>query len=319
MPILGSGESDRALKRRIRRDTHLLRELDSLDPTQVVREGRQEEVLSAMSAANVRIEATEKELARRRHIAWSEAAPLRRALREAEEEKAAKAAERASARRAFAALRYFAPPELEGAKLDPGRLSRDEGDELLTLVRQRQDGGLDESERERFGVLLGKAAGDEGLFARAARERALIERHTALAAEERAATLPEHTYSGRGLAVLPGYLLDWLEDPEDGSLTVADVGVLATLLLSFASRRPLVPGAYFVEEEGATMLVCPGALDDFRFLPATNPDVDDPDLSGRVRERAAVRFLALNEWFLVSSVEGRLTIRLGPRAREVGH
>ena len=132
-------------------------------------------------------------------------------------------------------------------------------------------------------------------------------------AEERAAALPERTYSGRGLAVLPSYLLDWLADTEDGSLTVADVGVLATLLLSFASRRPLVPGAYFTEED---VLVCP--CDDFRLLPALNPDVDDPGLSGRVRERVALGFLALNGWFRISSEGGALTIRLGPRARELG-
>ena len=62
------------------------------------------------------------------------------------------------------------------------------------------------------------------------------------------------------------------------------------------------------------MLVCPGTREDFRFLPSANPDVDDSDLSGHVRERAALRYLALNEWFQVANEGGRLTIRLGPRA-----
>lgn len=311
-----AGKSERALKRTIRQARKTWAQAEAQPASVVVQQGRQDEVLAAMAEAADTIERAEGELRRRRFEAHVEAAPLRRRIRDEAEAREGRRRKSQAARDALSALRYSPPPEVEGVPLDPTRLSEAEGAELLALVQARQKGTLTGADLERVGELLGIAAGNTGLFQEKARERELREKEEALAEAERTASLPEQTATGKGLAVLPSYLVPWLQNPEEGGLTVADVGVLATLLLSFSNRTPLVVGGRFEEEDGEAILVVP---EDFRLLPAANPQsAHELGTSGRVREANSLAFLRLNDFFAVEKEGGSLRIRLGARAKALG-
>jgi hypothetical protein len=55
--------------------------------------------------------------------------------------------------------------------------------------------------------------------------------------------MPLRTYSGKGACHLPGFLHLWLMDARPDTLTVTDVGVLATILFAAADGYGASPEA----------------------------------------------------------------------------
>ena len=138
-------------------------------------------------------------------------------------------------------------PELKGETLQPERLSEAEGKELLGFIKRRRAHGdpgiepLDAKEERRFEKLAGKAAGDEGLFARKRKERETQEKIAAASEEFRIAALPRRLeYAEPGSIALPRHLFDWLENPATGSLDLPTLGALVGLLFSFENQKSIL-------------------------------------------------------------------------------
>jgi hypothetical protein len=286
--------SDRKLRKKVREANETFDRLDA--------SGASREVVEGMEAALQVIEAGNRELRQRRQRAVIDALPARRRLRDELEARAARRAELKPAKDAIAALRFAAPPEVQGTPLDPRRLSHEEGVELLALVRSEEPTA---EERERFEELLGMLAGNPDLFDQARRERELA----AKANELERPKLPERIYRGRGFAVLPSYVLDWLIGSKDGRWTAADIGALAVFALSFANRTAPFPGSHFEDD----VLVVPRGLDGLVLPEGANPGAVDYDASGHVRFRVALDTLARNGWVAVETSGAGLRIREGER------
>ena len=236
---------------------------------------------------------------------------------------------RSDAEKAVYALRnVLVPPELNGEKLDPKKLSDDEGTELRDFIKRKLDGRrdypnmepLDAKEETRFAQLAGKAAGDEGLFARKREERETQEKIAAAKEKLRIATLPRRLeYAEPGSIALPRFVFDWLQNPATGSLDLPILGALVGLLFSFENQKPIIAGAVFEKRDDEIVLVCSGPFDQQRFTRAVNPNegVDDFGSTGRVKAPATLRYLIHNTWLRGAQEEGKFTIRLGPRAKKM--
>jgi hypothetical protein len=294
--------SDRELRRRVRKADERFAALDASPEAS-------REVVEEMETALQVIEAGSTELRRRRTQEVIAALPARRRLRDELDAQDARRRELKPARDAVAALRYSVPPEVQGRILDPTKLSHAEGKELLALVRLRSDGGLSADEQERFGELLGAMTGNADLFAQARRERELAAKAAQAAEQEQAQAIPERTYRGRGLAVLPPFLLDWVAESRDGRFVAADLGALALLLLALENHRAPFPGSYF---DGETLVV-PGGVAGLVLPPGANPGVEEYDASGCVRFPIALDTLVRNRLVSVSTSEEGL--RIGPGER----
>ena len=133
---------------------------------------------------------------------------------------------RSDAAKAVCSLRNtIVPPELKGETLKPERLAEAEGTELRAFIKRKRAHGnpgiepLDAKEERHFETLVGKAAGDERLFARKHKEREAQEKVAAASDELRIASLPRRLeYAEPGSIALPRFVFDWLQNPEAGSL-----------------------------------------------------------------------------------------------------
>jgi hypothetical protein len=93
---------------------------------------------------------------------------------------------------------------------------------------------------------------------------------------------------------------------------VTEVGLLATLLLSFENRVPIVKSGQFVEESGELVLVCPSEI---KLVNRTEGSVHDAN--GGVNVSASLVVLARNGWLELERSGGEIRIRLGRRAKEL--
>lgn len=212
------------------------------------------------------------------------------------------------ARTAATKLRAFAHPELAGTTLNVSRLSEGEGKELLELVEARYQGSLSDRKERRYRALIGKLAGDPGLFERSRKAREAEAAEAEAAERARLDAIPLRRFEGKGGAYLPGYLLDWLLGAEEGSFAVVDVAVLAVIVLGLEHGRSPFARSEFVD--GAIVL---DNSTGFAFLPCMNPDGE----LGERRVRDAVVFLAGNDWLDIGKLGGRTSIGLGSRARKL--
>lgn len=256
------------------------------------------------------VNAAEAEIGRRQFRSNQDLAWARRERREREERR-----RQPSPLSAVARLLHTsgAPPEITGLALDPDNLQGDEADELLALTQARAKGALDDEGWARWEVLLGRAVGDSGLFPRKRRERQQAAEQAALVQAEREAALPERTVTGRGLAVLPQSLFEELVDRRPDTLSIADVGVLAAVVLSIEGRIPLLPNSRMengvLVVDGVDQLALPGYL---------NADGrDDVGSPGRIRVRPAVDMLHRGGWLQLDTSRGDLRITIGERLKEV--
>ena len=204
--------------------------------------------------------------------------------------------------------------------------SEAEGTELRDFIKRKRSHGdpgiepLDAKEERRFEKLVGKAAEDEGLFARKRREREEQEKIAAVNEELRIAALPRRLeYAEPGSIALPRHVFDWLQNPATGSLDLPMLGALAGLLFSFENQKPILYAAVFEERDGELVLVCSEPFDRLRFLHAVNPNDgrDDFGTSGRVKAQPTLRYLMENKWLAAAPDGGKFTIRLGERARRL--
>lgn len=209
-----------------------------------------------------------------------------------------------SARKAANRLLSFADPELVGARLDTSRLSEQEGDDLLGLVEDRIAGTLTERKRKRFERLVGKLAGEPGLYERKRAEREAIEAEGRDAERARRDALPLRRFEGKGGAYLPAAIHASLTDPRPGTLTVTDAGVLAAVLLGFENGEPPFLGATI--EAGTIVL---DGAHGFQLRPGMGDDC-----TGASRVRDSIAYLAELRWLTLSVEAGATRIGLGERA-----
>jgi hypothetical protein len=312
--------SSKALKTRLADAERTLGQIEEADAAEVVRSGRAERVLQEMDQALETIAATKTELDARSPKTFLENAPLIGENR--------RRSERKSQHPASGPLNYVArtldPPELQGCNLNPARLSDEEGEELKALVdklgksvRGEPDAdSLTDTEQARYERLAGKAAGDERIFEHRRRKKEVQKKMAAIKEQQRVDALPKRPrWEEQGSVTLPRYVFEWLENSHDG-WTVADIGMLVTLLGMFENRSTaIIRGSRFEEEDGDLVLVVLGGWDAFRFAPGRNGNPLTMD-SGSVRERSALGTLARNGWFEGTVAGLELRIRLGPRARK---
>jgi hypothetical protein len=88
------------------------------------------------------------------------------------------------------------------------------------------------------------AAGDVGLFERKRRDKAAKAKLGELKEERRVQALPKRPIYGEpGSIELPRYVFSWLvaeNNRDGGSWGVSEVGMLATILLSFENQIPIL-------------------------------------------------------------------------------
>jgi hypothetical protein len=119
---------------------------------------------------------------------------------------------------------------------------------------------LTSAETRSYERLVGKTAGDERLFERKRRD-ASATKFAELKEERRVASLPRRpVYAEPGSIELPRFVFQWLlaDSNRDGaSWGVTEVGLLATILLSFENRQSVIQNGQFVERDGELTLVAP--------------------------------------------------------------
>jgi hypothetical protein len=175
--------SDKQLERQVRDADRVLARLPDRAP-----DGREAaRLLPVLERASQTRQAATDELARREHERTraeqeERLAPLRRA-----QQRAARQAGRSVQLRALDEVAPLAYPEIAGMTLVATRLTVEEGENLLRLARRRIDGEepLSEDEIATYETLVGRAAGDDDLFARRRTERHEEEKLAALQAAER--------------------------------------------------------------------------------------------------------------------------------------
>jgi hypothetical protein len=92
--------------------------------------------------------------------------------------------------------------------------------------------------------------------------------------------------------------------------------LLATILLSFENRVPILKGGRFVETDGELTLVAPqGTGTEITLVNRVQGSVHDGN--GGVRVWGSLVTLARNGWFEVAQTVGETRVRLGKRAKEL--
>jgi hypothetical protein len=291
-----SGLSDRSLRSRIKQARKDFHKLEKRPVTQ--------EVIEEMQKQTDRVTAAEKELRTRQYGRFAEQLPsyraLKRARRDKVESRASETVEHAAARKALGMT--GGPP---GARVDPTRLSREQGEELFAIARKLFAQGLSDEEEARRRALICVAANDPDLFERDARERALREKEAKIRDEQRIDSVPERAYTGRGLAVLPPYLAGWLLDGKESSLDVFKLGVLSGILLGLENHLPTLIGARIDDLDGEAVMVAP-----------SQPLRLDPQAGSRAVGHA-VDYLAQNELLSVERGPEGLRIAAGERIKNL--
>jgi hypothetical protein len=320
--------SNRDLKRRARSAARTIQKLDSLDAAVVVREGRTDETLQKMASALETSEQVEAELQRRARAQDEfdrEQAPFRVERWERGESKRKKAA-RVEA--VLGGVVRFGHAELAGETLAGNRLSDKELEELDELVRIKRalSRGVPDAEElttaetRTYERLVGKAAGDPQLFERKRRDGAAKAKLGELKEERRVASLPKRpVYAEPGSIELPRYVFQWLlaESNRDGAnWGVSEIGLLATILLSFENRQSVIQNGQFVEHDGELTLVAPwGTGSEIKLVNRVQGSVHDGN--GGVKVRASLATLTRNGWLEVEQSVDEIRIRLGERAKKL--
>jgi hypothetical protein len=250
-----------------------------------------------------------------------EQAPLRIARWESGEAKAKQAAKITGV---LAPVAQFGHWELQGETLAGDRLSETELDELVELVRRkralargRPDAEeLTDAETRTYERLVGKAAGDPQMFERKRSDKAAHAKLAELKEERRVASLPRRpVYAEPGSIELPRSVFQFLTAASNHSgqhWGVTEVGLLATILLSFENRVPIVKSGQFVEESGELVLVCPSEI-----KPVNRVEGSSVDANGGLNVQGSLVTLARNGWLELERSGGEIRIRLGRRAKEL--
>jgi hypothetical protein len=182
---------------------------------------------------------------------------------------------------------------------------------------------LTDDETATWERLLGKAAGDEGLFERKRRDAQAKANIAALTEQRRLANLPKRPLCAEpGSVSLPEYVChSWLVDygALQGDWTLMDVGLLVAILGAFSNDEAsvFVNGAFDGEGDERTLVVPAGIGSGVRMHGQIAGEPSDPESSGFIRVRSALKVLARNRWFEVEQTVGELRIRLGERARRL--
>jgi hypothetical protein len=138
--------------------------------------------------------------------------------------------------------------------------------------------------------------------------------------ERRVSQLPGRpVFAEPGSIELPRYVFQWLladSNRDGGSWGVTEVGLLATILLSFENQTPILKGGEFVEKDGELTLVAPyGTGSEVRLANRVEGSVHDG--AGGVRVRASVVALHRNQWLVVEQTVSEIRIHLGAHAKEL--
>ncbi len=315
--------SDKELRRTAERASQTIAEIEAADPSEVVRSGQADEVLSRLEHAIDTVELAEEELAGRRHRSLPERLGFARALERGKRQV------HPAAKWLDVARRYSAP-ELRGETLVASQLSDDDAAELEKLVRRKREIVNDEhappftdDEKRHWESLLGRAAGDSELFEKKRRDAQARVKLAELQDERKAAGLQRQPLLAEpGSVQLPRILFRWLTGDsarETGAITLTDIGVLYGVLACFQNDdASLFPNARFEGDADARTLVVPAGIGaDLRTHGQTAGSPHDASGSGHVRLRPALAVLALNGWLEVEQTVGELRIRLGERARKL--
>jgi hypothetical protein len=138
--------------------------------------------------------------------------------------------------------------------------------------------------------------------------------------ERRVASLPKRPiYAEPGSIEIPKYVFSWLlaESNRDGaSWGATEVGLLATILLSFENRQSVIQNGEFVEEDGELTLVAPwGTGSEVKLVNSVQGSVHDGN--GGVRVWGSLATLTRNGWLEVEQSVDEVRIRLGKNAKEL--
>lgn len=316
-------QSDNQLQRSVADARKLVDELAAVKPAaHELRAGKGDPVLAQMKAAADTVRAGEAELKRRREQSVELVGhTLRLRARQAMEQRRKKPH---PAKDVLANVSGFAHSELVGWTPDIDRLTHEEGEELVALVRQKWAASGDQSgaeplnakQEKRYERLLGKVAGDEHLF-REKRKQAEEQAKIAEAKEElRLAALPPRAkWAEPGSVELPRYVFQFLSSARKGrgTFSIADLGMLAAMLGMFWNEETLFIGGHFIREGDEPVLIL--REEELRFPTPLGGSAMVSDGSGFVRERAALRVLARNGFFQVERNGSDIRIRLGDRAK----
>ena len=219
--------TDRELRDTVKRANRTIREIERSDNREILRSGKADETLARFEAAIVQVEEAERELASRDHRSLPERLRLGRALRDATRKPH-------PASQWLDAARRFSAPELRGETLVADRLTEEDAAALETLVKRKREianaehaDPLSEDEVAAWEKLLGKAAGDEGLFERKRRDAQANAKLKELKDARKVASLPRQPLLARpGSVQLPRFVFRWLVGPEarNGAFSLADLG-----------------------------------------------------------------------------------------------
>jgi hypothetical protein len=316
--------NDKLLGQHIARGRKKLAELVALEvSSQELRAGKGEEILAEARAVRATVEAAEAERSRRQARPDTETIGLRLRARRAMEERRRKPH---PAKDVIGKIARFAHPELVGWQPDIYRLTAEEGQELVALVRRKwaaseQPGAepLTAKQEKRYEKLVGKVAGNEGLFTekrKQADEQAKIAEGKELL--RLAALPPRPKFAEPGSVQLPRYVFEFLGSARKrrGAFSIADLGMLAAMLGMFWNKQVLFIGGRFITEDDEPVLVL--REEELRFPTPLGGSAMMSDGSGFVRERAALRVLARNGFFQVERSGSDIRIRLGERGKALG-
>ena len=220
-----------------------------------------------------------------------------------------------------AATRYSAP-ELEGERLRANLLDEEDAAALEKLVRRRRQlataeppEALTDDETAAWEQILGKAAGDEGLFERKRRDAKAKAKLADLKDARKVASLQQQPLLPGGSVQLPRYCFRWLTSPEahQGAWSLADCGVLVAVLGAFANDDPSVfVGGRFEGEGDDRSLVVPGGIGaDIQMHGQIAGSAVETGGSGHVRVRRSLGVLKRNHLIELEETVGELRIRLG--------
>ena len=200
---------------------------------------------------------------------------------------------------------------LDGVNLDHALLTDDEIADLRPLLKARLGDDETPEQAARFEDLIGKAAGEPGLYARRRTEITKEDEMKAEATKLAKVFLPRRREPEPGSIELPAFLLAWCADGQEGSFDLQDLGVLAAVALSFANQSvELLPTARFVlDDDGPKIVISDaGARVRLRY------GADD---TGHLNFRKSLAALDRNGWTNTTRHRSKLTIRQGKRLKKL--
>jgi hypothetical protein len=186
--------SDKQLRDQANRAARKLKELDSADPSEIVRSGKVDATIAQMENAISMRDAAQSEIRKREFQEAVNDIPRARTLR------AMLPRGERKAKVVLDKVAQLGHPELQGETLVAANLSDEEGDELAALLKGLRMGiePLTTEETKRYEQLAGKAAGNETIF-RDKREEKKREKRMAELREKQRQALPHTDPRSRAL------------------------------------------------------------------------------------------------------------------------